>query len=169
VAPGDAGGQARRGPGKYAIFLPTNEWPPQAILGLQAGSPLITPAGYGAFRQPAFAGAFDFLLSLYRDGLAPPMSNTGIANLYQEFARGTFSMYITGPWNLGEFRDGFLPSSRAPGGTAPLPGPTGPGSGVSARGRKRASRSSAPRATGGLRFSWSSSSPAPSSRPGSIT
>lgn len=25
------------GPGKYAIFLPTNEWPPMAILGLQAG------------------------------------------------------------------------------------------------------------------------------------
>ena len=27
-----------------------------------------------------------------------------IANLYQEFARGYFAMYITGPWNLGEFR-----------------------------------------------------------------
>ena len=29
------------GPGHYAIFLPMNEWPPMAILGLQAGSPLV--------------------------------------------------------------------------------------------------------------------------------
>jgi multiple sugar transport system substrate-binding protein len=122
------------GPGKYAIFLPTNEWPPQAILGLQAGSPLITPAGYGAFSRPAFTRAFDFLLSLYRDGLAPPMSSTGIANLYQEFARGTFSMYITGPWNLGEFRRRLPPELQGAWGTAPLPGPDGPASGVSLAG-----------------------------------
>ena len=122
------------GPGRYAIFLPTNEWPPQAILGLQEGSPLITASGFGAFRQPAFARAFDFLLSLYRDGLAPPMSSTGIANLYQEFARGTFAMYITGPWNLGEFRRRLPPELQHAWGTAPLPGPTGAASGVSLAG-----------------------------------
>jgi multiple sugar transport system substrate-binding protein len=122
------------GPGQYAIFLPTNEWPPQAILGLQAGSPLVTDPGFGAFRQPAFARAFDFLLSLYQDELAPPMSNTAIANLYQEFARGTFAMYITGPWNLGEFRRRLPPELQSAWGTAPLPGPTGPASGVSLAG-----------------------------------
>ena len=26
-----------------------------------------------------------------------------IANRYQEFERGTFSMYISGPWDVGEF------------------------------------------------------------------
>ncbi|MGH7560106.1 MAG: extracellular solute-binding protein, partial [Gemmatimonadales bacterium] len=122
------------GPGRYPIFLPTNEWPPQAILGLQQGSPLITPEGFGAFRAPAFARAFDFLLSLYRDGLAAPVSNNAIANLYQEFARGTFAMYITGPWNLGEFRRRLPPELRDSWGTAPLPGPTGPESGVSLAG-----------------------------------
>ncbi len=122
------------GEGRYAIFLPLNEWPPPVILGLQQGSPLITPDGRGAFRDPRFARAFDFLLSLYRDSLAPPVSNTEIANLYQEFARGTFAMYITGPWNLGEFRGRRAPALPDAGGTAPLPGPTGPASGVSLAG-----------------------------------
>jgi len=84
--------------------------------------------------EPAFARAFDFLLSLYRDGLAPPTSNNTIANLYQEFARGTFAMYITGPWNLGEFRRRLPPELQDSWGTAPLPGPTGPASGVSLAG-----------------------------------
>ena len=35
-------------------------------------------------------------------GAAGP--NTQIANVYQEFARGYFAMYITGPWNIGEFQ-----------------------------------------------------------------
>lgn len=122
------------GPGKYAIFLPTNEWPPMAILGLQAGSPLITPSGYGAFAQPAYARAFGFLLSLYRDSLAPPVNSTQIANLYQEFARGTFAMYISGPWNLGEFRRRLPPELKDAWSTAPLPGPDGPASGVSLAG-----------------------------------
>jgi multiple sugar transport system substrate-binding protein len=121
-------------PGAYPIFLPINEWPPMAILGLQAGSPLVTEEGFGAFRQPAYARAFDFLLSLYRDGLAAPVSNTEIANLYQEFARGSFAMYITGPWNLGEFRRRLPAALAGAWGTAPLPGPTGAGSGVSLAG-----------------------------------
>lgn len=121
-------------PGQYAIFLPMNEWPPMAILGLQAGSPLVTEQGFGAFRDTAFSRAFDFLLSLYRDGLAAPISNNEIANLYQEFARGTFAMYISGPWNLGEFRRRIPADREDDWGTAPLPGPTGPESGVSLAG-----------------------------------
>jgi multiple sugar transport system substrate-binding protein len=121
-------------PGGYPIFLPINEWPPMAILGLQQGSPLVTEEGFGAFRQPAYTRAFDFLLSLYRDGLAAPVSNTEIANLYQEFARGSFAMYITGPWNLGEFRRRLPPALRDAWATAPLPGPEGARSGVSLAG-----------------------------------
>jgi multiple sugar transport system substrate-binding protein len=122
------------GTGAYPIFLPINEWPPMAILGLQQGSPLVTAEGFGAFRQPAYARAFDFLLSLYRDGLAAPVSNTEIANLYQEFARGSFAMYITGPWNLGEFRRRLPPELANAWGTAPLPGPGDARSGVSLAG-----------------------------------
>ncbi len=122
------------GPGHYAIYLPLNEWPPQVILGLEQGSPLITAQGYGAFADSSFARAFDFLLSLYRDNLAPPLSNNEVANLYQEFARGTFAMYITGPWNIGEFRRRLPPELQRHWTTAPLPGPTGPASGVSLAG-----------------------------------
>jgi multiple sugar transport system substrate-binding protein len=122
------------GPGKYAIFLPMNEWPPQAILGLQQGSPLVTDSAYGAFGQPAFARAFDFLLTLYRDSLTPPVRGTEIANLYQEFGRGTLAMYITGPWNLGEFRRRLPAELQDSWATAALPGPNGPDSGVSLAG-----------------------------------
>ncbi len=114
------GGGARR----YGILLPLNEWPPTVILGLQAGSPLLdVERGYGAFAQPEFRRAFDFYLSLFRDGLAPPVSNNEIANLYQEFARGTFAMYITGPWNLGEFQRRLPAELQDAWATAPLPGP----------------------------------------------
>ncbi|MEO8029291.1 MAG: sugar ABC transporter substrate-binding protein [Gemmatimonadota bacterium] len=125
---------AVEGPGHYGIYLPLNEWPPQVILGLQQGSPLVTPDGYGAFADSGFARAFAFLVSLYHDGLAPSVSNTQVANLYQEFARGTFAMYITGPWNIGEFRRKMPPDVAHNWTTAPLPGPTGAASGVSLAG-----------------------------------
>jgi multiple sugar transport system substrate-binding protein len=121
-------------PGAFPIFLPINEWPPMVILGLQQGATLVTEDGFGGFRQPGYARAFEFLLSLYRDGLAAPVSNTEMANLYQEFARGSFAMYITGPWNLGEFRRRLPDDLANAWATAPLPGPTGAESGVSLAG-----------------------------------
>jgi len=123
------------GPDKFAIFLPTNEWNPPVILGLQSGSPLLSDdATRAAFTDPAFRRGFDFYLSLFREGLAPPVSNTQIANVYQEFARGYFNMYITGPWNLGEMRNRMPADLQDDWATAPLPGPDGPASGVSLAG-----------------------------------
>jgi multiple sugar transport system substrate-binding protein len=112
------------GEGHYGVLLPLNEWTQPVILGLQAGSPLLGDLETrGAFAEPAFAGAFDFYLGLYRDGLAPPVANNEVANLYQEFARGTFAMYISGPWNLGEFRRRLPAELQDAWATAPLPGP----------------------------------------------
>lgn len=123
------------GPGRYAIFLPTNEWAQPAIFGLQAGSPLLADDGrYGAFGDPAFLSGFDFYVNLFRDGLAPPAGDRDIANAYQEFARGYFAMWITGPWNLGEFRRRLPPEMQDRWATAPLPGPAGGESGVSLAG-----------------------------------
>lgn len=114
----------RGGPGRYGILLPVNEWPSPVILGLQAGSPLLADDGTrGAFAEPAFAQAFDFYLGLFEDGLAPPVTNNEVANLYQEFARGTFAMYITGPWNLGEFARRLPAELQDAWATAPLPAP----------------------------------------------
>jgi len=123
------------GPNRYAILLPLNELPPPSvILGLQAGSPLLTPDAHSAFGEAAFARAFEFLLGLYREDLAPAVSGTEIANLYHEFGRGTFAMYITGPWNLGEFRRRLPAELQDDWGTAPLPGPDGASSGLSLAG-----------------------------------
>jgi multiple sugar transport system substrate-binding protein len=73
-------------------------------------------------------------MSLYRDGLAPPIANTEIANVYQEFARGYFAMYITGPWNIGEFRRRIPVELQDSWATSPLPGPEGFNSGASLAG-----------------------------------
>jgi len=116
------------GPDRYAVFLPINEWTPPVIFGLQAGSPLLADgASRGAFSAEAFRRGFDFWAGLLRDGLAPPVTGNEIANLYQEFERGYFAMYITGPWNLGEFERRLPPEMQDAWATAPLPGPDGPG------------------------------------------
>ncbi|MGH7506887.1 MAG: extracellular solute-binding protein, partial [Longimicrobiales bacterium] len=120
------------GAGRYAIFLPTNEWMQPVVFGLQTGSSLLVDHGTrGAFSDPRFARAFDFYLGLYRDGLAPPLGHYDIANPYQEFARGRFAMWITGPWNMGEFKRRLPAEVQDDWATSPLPGPTGPASGIS--------------------------------------
>jgi multiple sugar transport system substrate-binding protein len=122
-------------PDRYAIFLPTNEWAQPVILGMQAGSPLLKDGGrYGAFTDSAYQHAFDFYISLFRDRLAPPAGNNDIANVYQEFERGLFAMYITGPWNIGEFARRLPPEMQDKWATAPLPSPRGDSIGVSMAG-----------------------------------
>lgn len=108
---------------RTAILLPLDEWAQPVILALQAGSTLLRDGDrYGDFRGEAFARAARFYLSLFEDGLAPRATNTQIANLYQQFAQGEFAMYITGPWNLGEFRRRLPAEMRDRWSTAPLPG-----------------------------------------------
>jgi multiple sugar transport system substrate-binding protein len=127
--------KAQAGERRYAIFLPVNEWTQPMIFGLQTGSPLLGSGGTaGTFSEPEFRRAFDFYVELFREGLAPPVANTEIANTYQEFERGYFSMWITGPWNLGEFRRRLPESEQDEWATAPLPGPSGAASGLSMAG-----------------------------------
>ena len=123
------------GAGKFAIFLPTNEYTPWIVLGLQAGSPLLKDdATRGAFSDSAYRRAADFYLEIFRRRLAPNVAGASIANRYQEFERGTFGMYISGPWDVGEFRRRLSPAMQGAWGTAPLPGPGGPERGVSTAG-----------------------------------
>jgi len=120
--------KARMGPRQYPVLLPTNEWTYPVVFGLQAGSPLLREGGrYGGFRDPRFRHAFEFYMGLFRQGLAPAVANTQISNLYQEFERGNIAMYITGPWNIGEFTHRLPPEMEGRWATAPLPGPDGPG------------------------------------------
>src|SRR5207248_11211282 len=62
-----------------------------------------------------------FFLSLVRYGFATLVSNAEIANLYQQFAQGEFTMYISGPWIVGEFRRRLPPEMQDKWATAPLP------------------------------------------------
>jgi multiple sugar transport system substrate-binding protein len=107
---------------RWGILIPTNEYEPMTVLALSAHSTLLTPDGTrGAFSQPEFADAFNFYAGFFRDGFAPRVSNSQIANLYQQFAQGDFAMYITGPWNVGEFRRRLPPEMQDKWATAPLP------------------------------------------------
>lgn len=123
------------GKNRFAIFLPANEPTQVEILALQAGSSLLKDHdSRGAFQDPPFRRAFDFYIDLFREGLAPPVGNSEIANVYQEFAKGTFAMFITGPWNLGQFHDQLPAGLQDKWATAALPGPDGPAGGLSLAG-----------------------------------
>lgn len=113
-------------PAAHPILLPTNEWEQIAILGLQRGSPLLRDNGTrGAFSGPEFQAAAEFYVGLYREGLAPIVSYSALGNAYQEFARGNIAMWLTGPWNLGEFRHRLSPVEQRLWLTAALPAPDG--------------------------------------------
>jgi multiple sugar transport system substrate-binding protein len=123
------------GSGHYAILLPTNEWAQPYVLGMQAGSTLLDSAGrHGVFSDSAFRRAFEFYVGLFDGGLAPKLGNVEIANVYQEFARGRFAMWISGPWSLAEFRRRIPADLQDDWATAPLPAPAGDSAGVSIAG-----------------------------------
>ncbi len=113
------------------ILLPTNEFEPLLALGLQTGGGLLRDGGrYGNFSGPDFRRALQFYLQLFERGFAPGVSNNQIANVWQEFARGSFAFYITGPWQIGEFKRRLPASLQSSWATAPLPGPDGPGASI---------------------------------------
>lgn len=119
------------GPDKYSIMLPLNEFEPLLQLAVEQPDPLLRDNGTrGNFESPGFRHAFTFYVDMFRNGWAPPMSETQISNVWDEFGRGFFAFYITGPWNIGEFRRRLPPSLKDDWATAPLPGPDGAGAGV---------------------------------------
>jgi multiple sugar transport system substrate-binding protein len=108
----------------YPILLPINEWEQVVLFGVSEGSSLLSPDGTrGAFSRPEFAAAAGFYVGLFRDRLAPLVSFSSFGNVYQEFARGTIAMWLTGPWNLGEFRQRLSAAEQDLWMTAPLPAP----------------------------------------------
>jgi len=123
--------KANAGAGNYAIFLPLNEFEPLLNLAVQSPDPLLRDNDTrGNFQSAGFRRAFDFYVAMFKSGWAPPMSNTEISNVWDEFAKGFFTFYITGPWNVGEFKRRLPPALADDWGTAPLPGPDGPGAAI---------------------------------------
>ena len=112
------------GPEKFAILLPVGEWELPVILALQLDANLLQDDDrHGNFQSVPFRNAFAFYLDIFRRGLAPPVGAAQVANVYQEFASSYFSMYVSGPWNIGEFRRRLPAELRDTWATAPLPGP----------------------------------------------
>ena len=75
---------------------------------------------YGDFSGAPFKKSYNFLMQFYREGLAPK-DMTQVLNLYQAFEEGYFSMYITGPWNITEFKNRLPANLQDDWMTAPLP------------------------------------------------
>jgi len=116
------------GPDRYSVLLPLNEFEPLLVLALQLPEELLRDGGrYGNFRGPDFRKALTFYDSLFERGWAPRMTNTQISNVWDEFGRGFFSFYISGPWNIAEFKRRLPPAVQNHWMTATMPGPDGPG------------------------------------------
>jgi len=124
--------QAIQPAGSYAMLAPTNEFETPIILGMQAGADMLREDGrYGDFSSEQFRRAFDFYVGIFNAGLAPKDSNSMISNVAQEFERGTFAFYVTGPWNVQGFRERLPASLEGKWTTCPWPSPDGSWPGVS--------------------------------------
>lgn len=110
------------------ILLPTNESAPLLALALQQPGEVLRDGGrYGNFSGPGFRKALGFYLERFQRGEAPGVSEVQIGNLWNEFGRGHFAFYLSGPWDIGEFKRRLPPELANAWITAELPGPDGPG------------------------------------------
>jgi multiple sugar transport system substrate-binding protein len=123
--------KAHVGPQRYAILLPLNEFEQPLSLGLQAGDPLLRDHDTrGNFSSPGFRRAVAFYANVFAQGWAPKASETQLSNVWDEFFKGNYAFYLSGPWNIREFRERAPASLRDAWSTMPLPGPDGPGAGI---------------------------------------
>lgn len=74
----------------------------------------------GNFSGPEFTKAFHLLASFYSKKYSPSGMQL-ITNMYNSFSEGLIAMYITGPWNIGEFSRRIAPELQNEWMTAPLP------------------------------------------------
>lgn len=121
--------KAVAGDGNYAVLLPVNEFEQLLTIALSAGARLLRDRdARGAFSDPAFKAALAFYKSLFDEKLAPVTSATQISNIWNEFARGFFSVFLSGPWTIGDMKSRLPAPMQSRWGTAPNPGPGGIGS-----------------------------------------
>ncbi|HSN33243.1 MAG TPA: extracellular solute-binding protein, partial [Ideonella sp.] len=112
----------------HPLLLPLTEFEPLLAFALQQDDPLLRDGGrWGNFRSAGFRRALAFYLERFERGHAPYLTGNRIANLWQEFGRGTFAAFISGPWNIGELERRLPAAQQSSWATAPLPGPHGPG------------------------------------------
>jgi multiple sugar transport system substrate-binding protein len=121
--------KAAAGAGNYALLYPLNEYEQLTTLALSAGAPMLRDEGArGAFTDPEFKAALAFYKSLFDEGLAPRISSAQISNVWDEFAKGYFSLFLSGPWTIGDMKSRLAPAMQGHWATAANPGPEGIGS-----------------------------------------
>lgn len=119
---------------KYAVYLPTNEWAPYVIFALQNEAELLKQDNcFGNFQSGNFKEAFNYLMKFHKENLAP-IGISQVNNVYQAFTDNYFSMYISGPWNIPEFKKWMINGLENEWCTAPLPSPNDNYPGVSLAG-----------------------------------
>jgi multiple sugar transport system substrate-binding protein len=117
----------------YGILLPTNEYEQLLSLALQQPDPLLRDDDTrGNFESPGFRRALSFYVDTFRLQQAPDVTNVEVSDPWDEFGRGVYAFYLSGPWNVAEFRKRLPASEQCDWATAPLPGPgpEGPGAGL---------------------------------------
>jgi multiple sugar transport system substrate-binding protein len=116
------------GPGNYAILLPLNEFEQLLTFGLQQGDPMLRDHDTrGNFASPGFKAALAFYKSLFDEGLSPIATASQISNIWNEFAKGFYSVFISGPWTIGDLKSRLPVGFQSKWATATMPGPSGPG------------------------------------------
>lgn len=121
--------KALSGGDSFAALLPLNEFEQLLTIALSAGARLLRDDGArGAFSDPEFQAALAFYKSLFDERLAPVAAATQISNLWNEFARGFFAIFTSGPWTIGDLKSRLPVAMQDKWGTAPNPGPRGIGS-----------------------------------------
>jgi len=119
---------------EYAFYLPLNGWHEIVAMAMQNGSTLLKDNNsYGDFAAPEFQNALRYFLKLYEHQLCP-LGMNAISNLYQSFADDYFAIYISGPWNLGEFQKRLPESMQSKWTVAPMPAFAGESPGISTAG-----------------------------------
>jgi multiple sugar transport system substrate-binding protein len=115
----------------YGILLPTNEYEQLLSLALQQPDSLLRDnGGRGNFESPGFKRALAFYVDTFRLQQAPVVTNVEVGDPWDEFGRGVYAFYFSGPWNVAEFRRRLPMSEQGDWATASLPGPDGPGAGL---------------------------------------
>jgi multiple sugar transport system substrate-binding protein len=118
-------------PDRSGILLPLNEFEPLLALALQQEEPLLREDGrWGNFGSAGFRRALAFYVEVFERGWAPLLGTAAISNVWNEFGRGRFAFYVSGPWNIGELQRRLPADQQESWMTAPLPGPDGPGASI---------------------------------------
>lgn len=121
----------QRDPANFGILLPLDEFEPLLALALQQDAPLLRDGGrYGNFRSPEFRRTLQFYADMFRNKWSPAFSATQISNVWDEFGKGYFAFYISGPWNIGEFKRRLPADKQSSWMTASLPGMAGPSASI---------------------------------------